>query len=352
MKRLISMLVIFSMMLTSVSVSAFADNATSVTADDIENTVYGETVYRCKLRCEPSKDADAICEIPAGELLYMVGSVVNSWDHVWYEINYFGNKVYCYSENVVEHTHVYDIPVEDSENSNVDCYICACGNIDCSYSGTTNTFLPMVGIAIGAEEVTTALAFVGAYYGTRIVGKHLIPVMVNKAGSLVSITSDQLRKAISQAEDDNGSSDGEKVYFPATVLIGNRNDSVELFNLSSPMDIDEACDYLDCRVLAAKGAFRGGFGSFAKKVNFCNIYTYDITHAEALCRKLVSCQKNSLNKYGSHRLTGVFEINCAEKLDGTYKHFHVFNNYDEAANCHIFFGDAMTNITKFPDITN
>lgn len=311
--------------------------------------VLGETKLSCKLRENPSKYADVTVILPEDTLVYITGFVTNEKENVWYTVSYYGETKYLFSENVNEHKHVYDIPVSDSENDN-ECRVCECGSIECNANDVTQTVIPaIVGGALTAETAVGAVLGLSAlYYGLREIAGQLIPVMVNQAGALVSVTVEELERALEKYGNQEGANDDErKLYFPAK-LIKSDKDTVQLVDFSKALSMDEACDYVDS-VLNVEGAF-GRFGQFVTKVSFCNIYTLDVGNAESLCNKIISCSKNGINSFGNSNNLDCFELNAGKNVNATYKHFHLHNSFDQKATVHVLFGKPLYLVKNAPKI--
>lgn len=310
-----------------------------VEASSSDDVLLGMTIEDdCKLRTEPSKHSDVVANLPADTLLYLTGWADNSYGNIWFEVSYFGKTVYCFSDNIEEHVHEFDVEISNEDGSE-SCYVCECGMLD-SESGMQPTFVPAIvggGLAgAGALEAgAAAVAAAGAYYGARMISKYVVPVILNEAGSLISTTSEAIESLISEKTKESETEDNSgKKYFKA-IIIKNTTDSIELIDYSTPMEKEEACEYID--TLSATTGIYGRLKDFSIKA--CNIYTPLESDAVALCDKLLSCKNNAFDLYGRSDQSEGVEIN-RRYINGSYQHYHLFNGGKKSV-VHILFGNPL-----------
>ena len=333
---IVTIILCFIITITNMDWSLVA-NAESTEEEDI---VIVESVSDCKLKKEPSKYSDIAVSIPKGTLLYSTGSIVNDKEHVWFKISYFGNTVYCYSNNIKEHVHSYDVLI--SEEFSEDRYSCKCGQLD-TEDGLINTFAPALAVGIPLAELGyDALLATGIYVGARIASKYVVPVMINEAGALISITAEELEEKVKKLSENNNSDENEDsndaIFYKCQILSSENSDTLELIDFSNPLSMNEACNFVDSTLCVA-----GAFGRLKKfSVSVCNIYTVEDKNAIALCEKIKSCGNNTINKYGDK--TGneyIYDVHSQKYIEGSYCHYHLFNSFDQKSVVHILYGNML-----------
>lgn len=339
MKRLIAFIMAITLTISSVGIKPKEIKA----EEEIEKAmVLGETNRQCMLRTQPYKNAEVVAELPEDTLVYLEGNIVNELGNNWFEISYFGKTTYCFSENISNHEHVYDVLVDDGSDQEV--YACKCGAIEEEINGTTNTFVPAIAAPVIAETVKDLAFLAGVYLGSRIVAKHVLPIMVTEAGSVVTITKEKFDELLAEKNSEDNS-EGKK-YFKATILTKEDADSLELIDYEYPLSLDEACDYVDS-LLQMNGAY-GRLNRFS--INACNIYTSNNEDAEELCQKIIGCQRNSITKYGNKKgISRIFDLHSQKYVNGSYLHYHLFR-FDDKSIVHILFGNPISLITDIPEI--
>lgn len=331
---------------------------------------YMETKDDTPLRAEPEKKAAKVDTLPAGTLVYVVGMKVNSHGNVWYQIAYYDQAAYCYSEHLTEHVH--DYVYNDTDDGSA-VSVCACGAIDPSGVQQTevltagSAMLAYAGITViaailaskgevgtatknlvyGTEEVLAAVGVCGVRYIDKL--GHYIPIRINEAGVAISITVDEFKQYMSEKHADTDSSDSGAKYYPAMLLSSAKgSDSLFVPLYGKEMNMEEACDYVDA-TMALSGVF-DNYWKFAEQVRFCNVYTTERADAEMLCQKVVECPKNAIVTYGtSNPLNpGESETNAAWSIAGSYEHFRLHNAFERGhkACTHIFFGEMLDRLTK------
>lgn len=383
-RKILSLILVTTITTSALFATPLAVEASTETSIDTSSLVLMETTQDTVLRSEPSKNGTVVTNLPADTLVYVTGSTRNSHENVWFEVQYFDQTLYCFSERLTEHEHDYILETSDNPNY----AICECGAIKESglveqelALATASASLIFAGViylyslicankdtirdAVSDLTYTTAdvLNTIGTY-GVRYIQETgtLMYIRINEAGIAVSVTFDKFREYLKRNQSNNESSD--KKYYPAMVLLStNHNDSIFIPNLSKGMTIDEACDYMD-KVLQMNGAF-GSYRNFVKpnkdvdiNLKMCNIYTVLQPDAKALCEKIVQCGKNQITTYGTSSIknggAGLYETNKGRNMPGTYNHYHLHNVFqqddttiDEKACPHVFFGDMLTQYKNF-----
>lgn len=339
MKRLVAFI-----MAITLTFSGFGIKPKEIKADEeTEKAIaLGETNRQCMLRTQPYKNAEVAAELPQNTLVYLEGNIVNEFGNNWFQISYFGKTMYCFSDNINNHEHVYDVLVDDGSDQEV--YACKCGAIEEEINGAANTFVPAIAVPVIAETVKDLAFLAGVYLGSRIVAEHVLPVIVTEAGSVVTITKEKFEELL--AEKNDGDNSEEKKYFKATIMTKENTDSLELIDYEHPLSLDEACDYVDS-LLQINGAY-GRLNRFS--INACNIYTPNDEDAEKLCQKIIGCQKNSITKYGNKKgVSSIFDLHSQKYVNGSYLHYHLFR-FDNKSIVHILFGSPLSLVTDIPEI--
>ena len=134
MKKFISILLAFALVLGCMPVKAFAAKEEETCAFEpygsdaalIETTREGAPI-----RTGPGKNYSTVVSCEAGTVLEKTGTKINRYLHRWYEVTYRNSqsnecyKGYIYSDNTQKHTHQY----EEFEYDNVVYKYCDCGAI-------------------------------------------------------------------------------------------------------------------------------------------------------------------------------------------------------------------------------
>lgn len=357
MKRLISICLCFSLLISAIQLPALAGNGISLSSSD--NVSVMETVDKTVLRDAPQKSGNKIVTLPENEMVYVVGRVANDSGNTWYIVQYFDKTLFTHAPHLKAHSHNYSIEYEDGTK------VCRCGEFDpagnrqtFALETATATYLMYAAIAVlatviygkthdalsdgisdlvaNADDIAEA---VGSY-AFRQVNGFVMPIRITLSGVAVSVSTTEFENFAKSKR--NGDED---IYYPAMLLKNAKSgDSLMIPSWATDMDISEATSYLNSTLHATNG-FRNIWELQSQEIKFANIYTIDKTSAEELCKAVVLNSGNIITRYGRGNakcvIAGESETNADWCKAGSYEHYHLFSDLEKAS-AHVFFGDMLT----------
>lgn len=366
-RKILSLILVTTITTSALFATPLAVEASTETSIDTSSLVLMESTQDTVLRSEPSKNGAVVADLPVDTLVYVTGFKTNTHDNLWFEVQYFDQTLYCFSERLTEHEHEFTI--ENSTNPNY--YFCECGAFeDRSTTRRTVTGVDdavivsgiiffLVASAVGLMQKNAAASgyapddffnTVGSYGVRYIEDQALLTfIRINAAGAVISVSVNEFQKYMKEHQKENDDDSGEKKYFPATLIAQNNgNDSLLIPDFTKAMSLEEACDFID-QTVSMSGAF-GNLRQFMEtQIQCCNVYTWTQADAEQLCRQVVQCNRNPINWYGSSKYPdGVNrpDRNANWSVVGSYMHYHLHNAFSETEShraCpHILYGDMIT----------
>lgn len=344
MKKFISIILTFALILGCIPVNAFAAEP-SVSGDYIE--IISDTAI---LRTGPGKnysEVDAL-DLQPGDCLALTNKVytINKHGNVWFEIVYNDTVAYLYEQHATFHEHNY-VRVEEGFT------VCKCGSYQIEESSPimqTSAAVATAGTLLTAEAVAalTELSAAGTtiasglsaafpYVAVVAVGGVLIYMAVSRSGSQVK----QVTKVRTEVDvmEMMGKMDDTDIYFAAAFTFG-KNPTLLL--VSKGMDLSDATDYMTKIVDSPANAF---ISALARKP-MLNMWTPLRDNAALLCKNFMD--KNAGFTYGnSNKVIGEAEHDQTYKSYKIYfDHFHLFRvsnpfSLTKVRDIHILFGSPL-----------
>ena len=343
MKKFISIILTFALILGCIPVNAFAAEP-SVSGDYIE--IISDTAI---LRTGPGKNYSEVdsLDLQPGDCLALTNKAytINKHGNVWFEIVYNDTVVYLYEQHASFHEHNY-VRVDEGFT------VCKCGSYKIEESSpimqtdaaaaTAGTLLTAEAIA-ALSELSAAGGTIGSglaafpYVAVVAVSGVLIYMMVSRSGSQVKQVT-KVRTAVDVMEM-LGKVDDPNIYFAAAFTFGKKP---TLLLVSKGMDLTDATDYMTKIVDSSANAF---VSALARKP-MLNMWTPLRDNAALLCQNFM--EQNAGFTYGDSNKT----IGAAEH-DQTYKnykiyfeHFHLFRvsnpfSLTKVRDIHILFGSPL-----------
>lgn len=366
-RKILSLILITTITTSSLFAAPLPVDASTEASIDTSSLVLMETTQDTVLRSEPSKHGTVVANLPVDTLVYVTGSKSNSHNNLWFEVQYFDQTLYCFSEKLTEHKH--EFVIENSSNPNF--YFCECGAYkDCSDMQRTFTgvddavivsgliFLLLTAATSLAQNGETGFSYspsdiydtIGSYGVRYIEDQALLTfIQINTAGAVINVTVNEFQEYIKKNQKENDDDSGDKKYFPATLIAQNNgNDSLLIPDFTNAMSLEEACDFID-QTVSRDGAFGNLHQFMETQIQCCNVYTWTQADAEQLCRQVIQCNRNPINWYGSSKYPkGVNrpDRNANWSVVGSYMHYHLHNAFSDTEShraCpHILYGDMIT----------
>lgn len=343
MKKFISIILTFALILGCIPVNAFAAEP-SVSGDYIE--IISDTAI---LRTGPGKNYSEVdsLDLQPGDCLALTNKAytINKYGNVWFEIVYNDTVVYLYEQHASFHEHNY-VRVDESFT------VCKCGSYKIEESSpimqtdaaaaTAGTLLTAEAIA-ALSELSAAGGTIGSglaafpYVAVVAVSGVLIYMMVSRSGSQVKQVT-KVRTAVDVMEM-LGKVDDPNIYFAAAFTFGKKP---TLLLVSKGMDLTDATDYMTKIVDSSANAF---VSALARKP-MLNMWTPLRDNAALLCKNFMD--KNAGFTYGnSNKVIGEAEHDQTYKSYKIYfDHFHLFRvsnpfSLTKVRDIHILFGSPL-----------
>ena len=327
-------------------------------SDNLMEVVSGSAALREK----PKGSSNAYITLRAGDIVNVVGKKQNRAGNLWYEVNYAGVNMWCYSDNLAPHRHSFSRAADGVE-------YCACGQLQvdggvrpmadvAAAESLLGTDLQALGVAVtgigasleaaGAAILPGALVVVAAVAGTYFLvklGEHLTTIE-----SVQELSVASTRDLYEDLDED--------LYFAAFAL---RKGCMLAFNPNG-MDLEEANSYLiaACKAAACIDPANSLLNAvmYKEKTFILNgIYTNNKENAKRLAQRFeengegytygssVTTNKKSwyYRKGYSYAGNHLSEVNT----DQCFEHFHLFTFFDngrvanalsKAKNVHIMWG--------------
>lgn len=334
-KKLLSMLLAFTLAITSVNMPVHAQNA-----QEQENYIVMEAVRDgVKIRDGNSKHSQDVTIVNEGDLVYIYGTTTNNAGNIWYKSKYKTETAYVYSQNLRKHEHHY----ETLEDMNISLCKCGAYEINSMYATGMSLAAATAGVVAAGPVVLESLGALGALgvmivkgicvLGVAMVGGELLHLIVQSNGTAITV-----EHADSKADFDKSKVDIGKYYKAAVVGDG------LLLVYEELGDIEDANEFLVEKL--RNGAIAG---------NFDNVYTMTNWDAKALCQRFFANGPGcSYGKSKSYIDGSNLDAECHDKGKNLYfSHYHLFYspynmilNWEDAQryaqgkiqNCHVFFG--------------